>query len=338
MERVFFQSFSARWLATAALSLVIAGLVAGLIVHMLAAGPDAGSEQIDERFVRPVVSGPWDFYFWSDIPTADTKLLPGGTDPLDVLLVRVFNSVKQDAFDRDAFDALQDRARNDPQALREILRIYASENRTEFKTLLLTALFGNTAPAMVEASVKLIGSGDATRRKDGYALMSGQRVEVADVLPQIVRALQTETDAVVLREAIGVLRSSQLDAEQEQRVATALGRFSRHSDIALKAEALLPLALSDKAGTLAESALHAALGPDQPRQVRTAALSAIRESTVRSERLKALLLDAAGNADEPHDIRYSALLALQNFLLTPADIALFEQVHQQIEAAIFVSN
>jgi hypothetical protein len=142
----------------------------------------------------------------------------------------------------------------------------------------------------------------------------------------------------VLREAIGLLRSSQLDSEQEQRVAAILSRFARHSDMALKTESLLALALTDKTGLLAESALRTALGADQPRQVRAAALSAIRESTVRSERLKALLLDAAGDTNESHDIRYSALLALQNFLLTPADIALFAQADQEIEAAIFVSN
>jgi len=185
------------------------------------------------------------------------------------------------------------------------------------------------APEIVAYAVELASNVNAVQRRLGFLLLQRASSLSPDAREVVVQSLTTEQDPHVLSEAIRASRPGALSPDDSAAVLVPLRYLLQHSDAAVRAESVQMLAHWETPA-MTEMAVYEAL-MDPAREVRLAAVTAVTESGLNSERLKSALLNVARNPNEPLAVKANALSALRaNFSFTRDETASYDRSRKEV--------
>lgn len=227
-----------------------------------------------------------------------------------------------------AYDRMQDRARNDPAYLRELMRRYMFETELDKRGALLAVLQGVANDDVLRLGRQLADNRDPSIRRDGLELLKAFSLEVPEVREVLSRQLQNENDPAMLKELIDMLNPAVVATEDTETLLDRLSTLRQHPDPGVRASSVLQSVQWNKTAA-GEDILHRAiLDPDL--QVRQAAIAGITSTSTRSDRLKDALLDIANHPDTDDETLSSAVFALQNFGLNRSEYALYKKASERV--------
>lgn len=224
---------------------------------------------------------------------------------------------------------LRSAALADPAALRKLLQRFDAERDPQARAMLQGVLASLPSPEVVAMSTRLAASSDPARRQEAFELLTQLSPNSPEVRNMVLRTLATEQSPAVLSRAISALTPTVVAAHEAQGVVTQLDSLTQHADPAVRSQSILQLAQWDKSGGV-ESRLGQALSDQEP-QVRQAAVAGIAETGIRSESMKAALLNVVRNPQESREVKDGALHALERFSLSQDEYALYLQSRSEID-------
>lgn len=231
--------------------------------------------------------------------------------------------------DLDALNKLQAAVDSDAAVRMELIQHYAAGADPKARYLYIQLLGGHPSQDVVDFSSTLVNSGDISRRKDGFKLLTDFPANI-NTYSLVKGALDKEKDPELLRYAVAALHPVVIDPAETQSMVSRLSDLTGHPDLQVRAQSLQMLVQWDKVGSTAEEKTYQAISDDN-QEVRQAAIAAIVNSHVRSERLKAKLVKIVSNTNELIDLRGDALRALEDFALNTTEYAIYDQARIEVE-------
>jgi hypothetical protein len=232
---------------------------------------------------------------------------------------------------REAFEGLVALAKSDRKALDELLRLFEDRPDPDTKALIKSLLSQIGGPAVLDYSMRLAGSTDPAKRRDGFDLLHRQPAQSSEVRDMLKRALTKEPDPVALANAVSALQPTAVPPKEAKEVTTLVRGLVDHADPMVRRQSIMTLAQWDPSGGFVEP-LRRALGDESP-EVRQAAIWAAAESGNRSDTVKSALLSVAYDGREGPDIRQSAMHALARFPLNSDEYAAYSQAQSSLAEA-----
>ncbi|WP_242109187.1 HEAT repeat domain-containing protein [Luteimonas aquatica] len=215
------------------------------------------------------------------------------------------------------------RAQSDPVYLRDLMRRFEAETDPDKRGAILSILQSAANDDVLRMARQLLTATDAAKRQDGLALLRAYPLDKPEARTLMVEQLQRETNPAALRELVGMLTPAIMSTDDAAPVVERLTALRHHPDPEVRAGSVSQTMQWDKSGDL-EGVLYEALLDPAP-QVRQAAIGGIGVSSVRSPRVKELLLDILGNPQADREERTAALFTLQNFPLDRAEYEIYRQ-------------
>ena len=212
------------------------------------------------------------------------------------------------------------RARKDPAFLRMLILSYLNETDLDKRGALLAILQSVANDDVLRLVPQLLA--DPARRQDGLALLRAYPMDKSEARSMLLSELQRETNPAQLTQMIEMLTPAVMSTDDAAPVVEHLAMLRRNPDPSVRASSVTQSIQWDKGGNMEDILYTALLDPSA--QVRLAAIGAAGVAGVRSERLKAILLDSLGNLNAEE--RNAALFTLQGFPLTRDEYALYKQV------------
>lgn len=231
---------------------------------------------------------------------------------LDALLKQVLTL--PDAAERDPVSATIELLKSSPRDRADLMARYAKE-RDEFarKQMRLLLMFLPNEDVIAFA-MNMANDGNAATRSEGYTLLrQSQHSAAAHAL--MLKAVRSEQDARALTEAIASLMPGEAPtAEQAAPVVELLKGTLTHSSPEVRGESLLALTRWDRTAGAEELVFNGLNDPNAP--VQQAALTALFEKRLQTDRIKTALLQLAGDGKNMPQARMMAMDALSGFVLT----------------------
>ncbi len=218
-------------------------------------------------------------------------------------------------------------AQSGPAALSRLIQRYGTENNLHAKDMLKSVLSSVQKPEVFALSAQLATSTDAARRREGFELLQHASTEPAGVRNMVKQALAHEQSPEVLVQALVALKSAVVEPAESGAIVSQLDGLTQHADPTVRSQSVLQLAQWDKSGSAVARVSQALADPAL--EVRTAAVSALAQSGMRSDQVKAALLSMINNANENRDLKDSALQALERFALSREEYAHYVQARSR---------
>ncbi|WP_226467777.1 hypothetical protein [Luteimonas panaciterrae] len=237
----------------------------------------------------------------------------------------VFAPLTEDGKD---FGEDADRAKKDPAFLRELIKRYLNEADFDARGALLATLQNVANDDVLRLAQQLLA--DPARHQDGLALLRVFPLDKPEARSLLISEMQRETDPAQLRQLVDMLTPAVMSTDDSAPVLERLAALRRNADPSVRASSVTQTIQWDKSGNL-EDVLYTALLDPSP-QVRQAAIGAAGVSSVRSERLKTVMLDILSNPRSGTEERNAALFTLQNFPLTRDEYAIYKQASMAANA------
>lgn len=218
-------------------------------------------------------------------------------------------------------------------ALRNALmqRLHAAGDLATKNTIAQLLAAGARDETLAQAR-KWAASADAGERADAFVLWMGFPPS-AEVFELALRAIAQERSAEPLALALVSLRPILPPSPAQARILMPqLVRLTAHDAPLVRAHAVQQLADWDKSGEVAEPIVFKGL-TDAEHVVRQAAVGAVMIGSLRSTRLKPLLLALLANKEEEVRLREAAANALERFVLSDAEHSAFLLARQEIDAS-----
>ena len=216
------------------------------------------------------------------------------------------------------------RALSDPAYLRELIARHAGETDPDRRGALLAVLESAANDQVMAYALQLADASDPQSRQDGLRLLQAFPLDRAPVRELLLRQIDEENDPAMLRQLVDGLTPAVLPVEDTAPVAARLAQLRSHPDPDVRASSLLQSTQWDRQADMEQLLYEAMLDPAP--QVREAAAAGVTSTLVHSARLKAALLDMAGDTTLSADARSAAVFALQGFALDRDEYALFKQL------------
>lgn len=218
-------------------------------------------------------------------------------------------------------------AQSGPAALTKLIQRYGTENNPHTKDVLKSVLASVQKPEVFALSAHLATSTDAARRREGFELLQHAATEPAGVRNMVKQALAHEQSAEVLVQALAALKPAVVEPAESGAIVSQLDGLTQHADPTVRSQSVLQLAQWDNTGTAVARVSQALADPAL--EVRAAAVSALAQSGMRSDQVKAALLSMINNANENRDLKDSALQALERFALNREEYAHYVQARSR---------
>jgi HEAT repeat protein len=232
----------------------------------------------------------------------------------------------------DMQEKMREMALADPAALRSLIQRYDGERDPQARAMLKAVLSGIPSPEVLTMSARLASSGDPSQRQDAFEILKQLSSNSPEVRRLLTQAMATEQAPAVLSQAIAALTPSVVAGSEADAIVTQLSTLARHADPAVRSQSVLQLGQWDKSAQ-AESRLQQALA-DQAPEVRQAAVTAIGETGMRSDAMKAALIEVLRNQGENAQVKDGALHALERFSLSKEEFALYSQARVDIDKLV----
>ncbi|MES2014950.1 MAG: HEAT repeat domain-containing protein [Pseudomonadota bacterium] len=226
-------------------------------------------------------------------------------------------------------EQLREKAQADPAALRSLIQRFDNERDPKARALLKTVLSNIASPHVVALSARLAASGDAQQRQDAFDMLKQLSSNAPEVRQLLTQAMATEQSPAILSQAIAALTPSVVAAGEADAIVSQLSALAQHADPSVRSQSVLQLGQWDKSAQ-AEGRLQQALA-DQAPEVRQAAVTAIGEAGIRSDSMKAALLEIVRNHDASVQLKDGALHALERFSLSKDEFALYSQARTDLD-------
>lgn len=271
--------------------------------------------------------------FSGELPKSTSYLAQtrSGVSDLDPLWDEIQAS-KSEQDEIKALMKLHDMVIGNPAALTEIMRRFETLPNDKAMKIATSVLTANSEqiPQVLEFSLKLSKNHDPGRRAIAFEILQAipSLERSSEVSSLAIQALQTEYDPAILSRAISVLRNEKVAPLEAQTIETQLYNFTHHQNANVRAESIKALASRDRT-TTTEDAVFQGLS-DKSEQVRQAAIEAIGEGKLQSDRLKQGLLDVIISKDEHSVTKAGALDMLGKFQLTQAEYDNYTKARTEI--------
>ncbi|MCW7537873.1 hypothetical protein OOT46_08430 [Aquabacterium sp. A7-Y] len=224
-------------------------------------------------------------------------------------------------------------------ALRErLIAHYAGLADASEKRLVLELLSRRPTPEVLAWSRQLVASAEASRRRDGFALLASLPPE-GEGQRELAQALGQEHDRAVLMGAVADLAKTASAApapapaaSQPGALAEPLRVLAGHPDPAIKSASLRALSRWDP-GVQADAALKQALA-DPREDVRLAAAASLADDARRAALMRKELMDIAERADASAALRRAAVEALQRLPLDPHEAVSLSHLERELDARL----
>jgi hypothetical protein len=276
-------------------------------------------------------SGLW---AWGN-PGASTSKM---NEPVDVLLAQALKPSRKLVEGTDPRDKLRKLAQDDPAVMKQLMESYDKETNSQTRDLIVSLLSGVEKPEVLAFSKRLAVSRDMAQRKDGFTMLQNLSGDMPEVHTIILQALSGDKSPDVIKLALAALRppaSAENNAGQANlqtidaaAIVAQLQNLTRNADPGIRLQSILQLAQWDKSGSSQEQWSQALA--DQSPQVRQAAVTAVAQSGIQSDTVKAALLGLANNPNESKDVRGNALQVLERFALNQDEAANISQLRSQM--------
>jgi HEAT repeats len=250
---------------------------------------------------------------------------PHGTD-LNSLLAKLV--ARPDTSEpRDPMSQALDLLKSDPKARAQLIARFQSEPDPQARLRLRTLLAFVRTDDVAQFALRMASDPDVRSRQDGFQLLAGVQLTSASAREVLLNALRNEQLPEAQSAAIVSLQPGASPSPQETaEITKELSKFLQHSSPELRAESLLALVRWQR-GNASEDPIYRGL-TDQDASVREAAMTAIVESAVQSDRLKTTLLDLARDQSARASNRIMAVEALNRFNLTAEDHASVDKLRE----------
>ncbi|WP_417471510.1 hypothetical protein [Luteimonas mephitis] len=216
------------------------------------------------------------------------------------------------------------RALRDPAYLRELMARHAGETDPGRRGALLAVLQSAANDEVMGFALRLADDPDPQSRRDGLQLLQAFPLDRAPVRELLLRQIDAERDPQMLRQLVDALTPAVLPVEDAAPIAERLARLRSHADPGVRASSVLQSTQWDRQADM-EPVLYAAMLDPEP-QVQQAAIAGVNATLAHSPRLKAALLEMAGNDAIERDQRAAAVFALQAFPLDRDEYELYRRV------------
>jgi hypothetical protein len=248
---------------------------------------------------------------------------PAPDDPLERVLLR------QEEEPAPQFSRAVDVLAQDFSAREQLIGRYASEPDARVRSRIRSLLSFIPTADVAAFGLRLGSDKDPAMRRDGFEMLHAIQASSREARNLLLDALAVEQDPKALSAAIVSLSPSGADAPQEaSRVLERLDRLAEHPSPEVRAEILLARARwvgSERS----EEIILSGITDAQP-DVREAAMDALAERSVRSDRVKAALLKIAiVESDRPTE-RRRAVAALEDFTLTAQEHAALAELRDRL--------
>lgn len=277
--------------------------------------------------------------FWSRGQAGDSKTAPVKTHKsLDILLGQALRASSVPAGSDDPREQLRKLANDDPAVMKQLMQRYDKETNSQLRQLIVSSLTDVEKPEVLAFSKRLALSSDMDQRKDGFSMLQSRSGDSPEIRAIILQGLSGEKTPEAIMLALAALKPpgsdgnnpSQTDIQPPDAAAIVaqLQKLSSNADADIRVQSILQLAEWDKSGS-SQAQWSQAL-KDQSPQVRQAAVTAIAQSGIQTEAVKAALLGVANNPEENKDVRGAALQVLERFTLSKEEAANASQLRSQI--------
>jgi plasmid stability protein len=229
-------------------------------------------------------------------------------------------------------EKLRAMAQADPAALRSLIQRYDGERDPAARELLKQVLAGIDAPDVLALSQRLAASGDPAQRRDAFDILQQLSSNAPEVRRLLTQAMATEQAPAVLAQAIAALTHTVVAAGEADAIVAQLGTLAQHADPAVRSQSVLQLGQWDRSAQ-ADGRLQQALS-DQSPEVRQAAVTAIGEAGIRSDSMKAALMEIVRSGTEGAQVKDGALHALERFALSKEEFAQYSLARANVDKQV----
>jgi hypothetical protein len=257
---------------------------------------------------------------------------------LNILLGQALRASSVPAGSDDPREQLRKLAKDDPAVMKQLMQGYDKQTNSQTRQLIVSLLSSVEKPEVLAFSKRLSLSSDMDERKDGFAMLQNRSGDSPEVRAIILQGLSGEKTPEVIMLALGALKPPGSDGNNPSQtnmqvpdaaaIVAQLQKLSTNADADIRLQSILQLAEWDKSGS-SQAQWSQALR-DQSPQVRQAAVTAIAQSGIQSEAVKAALLGVANNPEENKDVRGAALQVLERFTLSKEEAANSSHLRSQI--------
>lgn len=270
------------------------------------------------------------------VPIVETRTNP----QLDLLLAQALTPSAKQVGEQDARDKLRKLIKEDPLILRQLVARYDQETNINARQLIVSLLSTVEKPEVLAFSKRLATSANLAQRQDGLGMLQNLSVDVPELHPIFLQILANEKTPALILLTLGALKppiavapnaskeSRSNDAAQQAAIVSQLQNLSKNADPEIRLQSILQLAQWDKSDS-SQYVWSQAL-TDSSLPVRQAALLGIAQSGTQSNKVKAALIDLAGDLNEHPDLRGSALQVLEHFSLSEDEAKKLKELRPQL--------
>ncbi len=248
---------------------------------------------------------------------------------LDALLTQLLDRPEEEPappFSR-AVDGLQ----QDPGARARLLARYENEADPHARSRIRAVLSFIPTPDVVAFGMRMGSDGDTRVRREGFQLLHTIQMASPEAREILIGALSSEQDPDTLSAAIASLVPDSAEKPEDvNQLLEHLKRTAEHPSPEVRAESLLAR-VRWAGGDGSEDIIYAGI-TDPHTPVREAAMTALFEKPVHSDRLKTALLDVASGRNGEPRMRIMAVEALGGFQLTQQEHDVLAEVRSQMPA------
>lgn len=212
------------------------------------------------------------------------------------------------------------RAKDDPAQLRNLMARYAAETETDRRGALLAILGSIGGDEVMRFAIQQASSAEPSARRAGLELLATFPLDKTAVRDLVTAQLSRETDPGMQAQLVQMLQPVALPREDSEQARQLLRRLADGGQPEVRAASIRQLAQWG-GGADADQTMQQALLDSDP-TIRQAGIDGVDAGNLRSDRIKDILLDIAGNPQMPVDERRSTLLVLERFQLDRADFTL----------------
>jgi hypothetical protein len=291
---------------------------------------------------RPIAS----LWEWGDVGASvrgsasgnDSAGASASSISVDDLIRRALAPPRNQHTDDHSREELNTLVKQDHAVRQSLMGRYDKESSTQVRQLIVSLLSNSETPEVLTFSKRLASSADITQRKDGLRMLQNLSSDVPEIHPILVKTLANENSPDVLMLALSALKPPAagdvhsdplVPAPDAAAIVAQLQNLTRHADPDIRLQSILQLAQWDRADSSGVQWSRALMDPSVP--VRQAAVTAVAQSGMQSDALKAALIDLATDAQESKDVRGNALQVLEQFNLSQKEMAQVSQLRTQAE-------
>ena len=214
----------------------------------------------------------------------------------------------------EALNLLKTSARDRADLMARYSREQDESTRKQLRMLLM--LLPNDD--VISFAMNMAGDGNAATRTEGYILLRQSQAGSVPARELLLKAVGSEQDTHALAEAVASLMPGESPAPTEAAaVVEQLKRSVQHPSPEVRGESLLALTRWDRGGGTEELVFAGLTDPNAP--VQQAALTAVFENRLRTDRVKTILMSLASDNANAVQTRVMAVEALGGFNLTSAE-------------------